>query len=79
VYYGNSFSLARAFQQAGARFVLASLWPVSDKAGLIFMEKFYQSLSVEHEVGAAYEAAVKGVSAISDNPALWSTFVLLGI
>ncbi len=36
------YGLQRAFQEAGARSVLATLWLVSDRATQLFMEKFYR-------------------------------------
>jgi CHAT domain-containing protein len=79
IYYANSFSLAKAFYQAGARYVLASLWPVSDKLSMVFMTEFYGSLKNNASIAAAYGAALDKVSALSDNPALWAPYVLLGI
>lgn len=79
IYYGNSFSLAKAFYQAGARFVLASLWPVSDKISLVFMRRFYDELAKRQDIHAAYRAAVRQAKSVNDNPAFWSSFVLLGL
>ena len=36
--------IARAFLAAGARSVLATLWPINDSATKEFMEKFYEEL-----------------------------------
>ncbi|NOY88415.1 MAG: CHAT domain-containing protein [FCB group bacterium] len=59
--------------------MLASLWPVSDKISMIFMVEFYKNLSLENNIFTAYRKAVKQVCEITDNPALWGAFVLLGI
>jgi CHAT domain-containing protein len=40
-------SLARAFFHAGTRHVLASLWPVDDRASAVFMHAFYGALLQE--------------------------------
>ena len=40
----GAFSLSRAFFYAGARHVVASLWPVDDRAGATFMRAFYGAL-----------------------------------
>nr|MBN2276426.1 CHAT domain-containing protein [candidate division Zixibacteria bacterium] len=79
LYYGNSFSLAKAFYQAGSQHVLASLWPVSDKLSMLFMIEFYKTLAKVGNVYSAYQNAVNRIIDITDNPAFWSSFVLLGI
>jgi len=79
LYYGNSFSLAKAFYQAGARDVLASLWPVSDKVSMIFMAAFYRELRQTDDVATAYRTAVGEVRDLTNNPAFWGSFVLLGM
>lgn len=40
----GAFSLSRAFLEAGARQVVATLWPVDNGANATLMEYFYQSL-----------------------------------
>jgi len=79
LYYGNSFSLAKAFYQAGSRYVMASLWPVSDTVSMQFMVEFYRVLKRSNDVPGAYRAAVAHTTRQVENPALWSAFVLLGI
>ena len=79
LYYGNSFSLARAFYQAGADNVLASLWPVSDEATTAFMTEFYRYLEDTDDVFASYRGAVKKLQTLTSVAALWGAFVLLGM
>lgn len=79
LYYGNSFSLAKAFYQAGSRYVLATLWPVSDGVSRMFMVEFYRALKKSGRAAEAYRSALDHASHATDNPALWSGFVLLGI
>nr|MBN2276462.1 CHAT domain-containing protein [candidate division Zixibacteria bacterium] len=79
LYYGNSFSLAKAFYQAGGRFVLATLWPVADKVSMLFMIRFYQALAEKENIHEAYWKTVRSMIDVTDNPAFWSSFVLLGI
>ncbi|UCD94264.1 MAG: CHAT domain-containing protein [Candidatus Zixiibacteriota bacterium] len=79
LYIGNSFSLAKAFYQAGSQHVLASLWPVSDKLSMLFMIDFYKTLADVGDVYQAYLSAVEKVIGFTDNPAFWSSFLLLGI
>ena len=42
--------ITRAFLAAGARSVLAALWPINDYATKVFMEKFYKELCKEISV-----------------------------
>jgi CHAT domain-containing protein len=42
--------ITRAFLAAGARSVLAALWPINDDATKVFMEKFYKELCKEISV-----------------------------
>ncbi len=79
IYHGNSFSLAKAFYQAGARYVLASLWPISDKISRIFMVEFYRALKQKTDISVAYYTALEKTSSINNNPAFWSPFILLGV
>lgn len=79
LYYGHSFSLAKAFYQAGSRFVLASLWPVSDTVSKSFMLQFYEHLRRTNDVNGAYRSAVDTTAEGVGNPAFWGAFVLLGM
>ena len=79
LYYGNSFSLAKAFHQAGGRYVLASLWPVSDDISMGFMMTFYGALADKKDIQAAYRTALQRMSDSTNNPAFWGAFVLLGV
>ncbi len=79
LYYGNSFSLAKAFYQAGSQHVLASLWTVSDKLSMIFMAEFYHAWHEEKDLFAAYDRAVEKVKALTNHPAFWGAYILLGI
>ncbi len=78
LYYGNSFSLAKAFYLAGSRYVLASLWPVSDKLGMMFMSEFYDTLDSRSNPFDAYKQAVISLKTLTDHPAFWGAFILLG-
>ncbi|MBU0984936.1 MAG: DUF3856 domain-containing protein [candidate division Zixibacteria bacterium] len=79
LYYGNSFSLAKAFCQAGSRYVLASLWPIADNVTMYFMRDFYARLRKNSDVTDAYLWALNRLQERTDNPAHWGAFVLLGI
>jgi CHAT domain-containing protein len=51
--------LARAFLEAGAAAVLATLWPVEDAATLELMRAFYPRLARGEERSAALTAAMR--------------------
>ena len=50
--------ITRAFLAAGARSVLATLWPIDDSATKEFMEKFYEELCEETPVCEALKRAM---------------------
>ncbi|MFH2037270.1 MAG: CHAT domain-containing protein, partial [Candidatus Zixiibacteriota bacterium] len=79
LYFGNSFSLAKAYYQAGTRFVIGSLWPISDKLSSYFMIHFYRELKKNNDVYLSYYKAVNIMAETIDNPTFWSSFILLGI
>jgi len=78
LYYGNSFSLARAFYQAGGQQVLASLWPVADEVTERFMVTFYSNLKRCGSVTSSYRQAIDKIQEVYVNPALWGPYVLYG-
>jgi CHAT domain-containing protein/Tfp pilus assembly protein PilF len=72
--------LARAFQYAGARSVLASLWEVSDRSTALLMERFYGGLKrglAKDEALRAAQAAVRGQAEYA-HPYHWAAFQLSG-
>jgi CHAT domain-containing protein len=77
--FGNSFSLAKAFYKAGGRYVLASLWPVSDRLTKVFMVDFYSALKESGSVVRSYNDAVTRLQDRTGMPAYWSAFILLGL
>ena len=75
------FSLSRAFFYAGAEHVLASLWPVEDRATAVFMAEFYRALLVDHNSAAsALYVAQQRLARDSRwaSPYYWAGFVLQG-
>ena len=72
--------IARAFLAAGARSVLASLWPISDKATMEFMKIFYQHLFDGKSSSVALQQAMKSLRDSNDYCAVkhWAPFVLIG-
>ena len=71
--------LTRAFQYAGARTVLASLWAVSDESTAFLMGRFYRGLRQgEPKDTALRNAQVEMLRGSRSHPALWAAFQLSG-
>ena len=79
--------LTRAFQYAGARSVLASLWAVSDSSTPTLMKRFYGYLSAGRSPAEALRAAQvdlirtppgKGQGSRLSHPFRWAAFQLYG-
>lgn len=69
--------LTRGFLYAGARSVVASLWPVSDDATAVLMARFYENLKTMEKAEALRDA----MSATRDrypHPVYWSAFHMTG-
>ena len=79
------FGLRRAFQAAGARTVIMTLWPVEDQTTRQWMTTLYQGrlvrkLSTADAVREAGLAALRGrrTSGLSGHPFYWAAFVAAG-
>jgi CHAT domain-containing protein len=72
--------LARAFLSAGAARVLATLWPVQDRATAALMEQFYRGYTVGADPGRALAAAQRALllTPATANPYYWAGFELIG-
>ena len=73
--------LSRAFLAAGARGVVASLWPVSDASTAGLMKTFYGAMLRSHE--PAFEALRRARLSLLDSsqfahPFYWAPFILIG-
>ncbi len=71
-------SLARAFFQAGAHTVVASLWRLRDDEAADLFERFYHHLGRGTSVAAALHAAQRDLIAESVPAAAWAGVVVLG-
>ncbi|MEQ1746556.1 MAG: CHAT domain-containing tetratricopeptide repeat protein [Saprospiraceae bacterium] len=75
------YGLQRGFKIAGARYVLMSLWSVSDRHTYEFMNLFYREwLENKKTIPAAFQAAQNKMRELHNqppNPALWAGFVLV--
>jgi CHAT domain-containing protein/tetratricopeptide (TPR) repeat protein len=73
--------LTRAFQYAGARSVLASLWKVADRSTAALMTGFYGELKAGRSRDAALRAAQMAMIASgrpTAHPFYWAAFQLMG-
>jgi CHAT domain-containing protein len=72
--------LTRAFLSAGAARVLATLWPVQDRATADLMERFYQRFFAGSDAGSALAAAQRDLLAKpgTASPYYWAGFELVG-
>lgn len=73
--------LTQGFMYAGAKGVVASLWPVSDRATAELMKRFYQNLiEGKHKPASALRTAQLDLASDRrwQNPYYWGGFVLHG-
>jgi len=71
-------SLARAFFQAGAHTVVASLWRLRDDEAADFFDRFYGHLGRGASVSGALQAAQRDLIAAGAPAAAWAGIVVLG-
>jgi CHAT domain-containing protein len=75
------FGLQRAFLEAGAKYVIISLWEVDDEAGRMFMERFYSEWlgsSAQKPIPEAFEATQKNrCAALGNKIYSWGMFTLI--
>lgn len=73
-------SMQRAMHQAGARFVISTLWPIDDAATAEFMGAFYRGIGGGSAVADALAFAKKEMqqSATYADPIFWAAFQLSG-
>jgi CHAT domain-containing protein len=72
------FGLQRAFQQAGAKTVLMSLWKVSDEATQMLMTEFYSALLSGKPKREAFKIAQMKLREKFESPYYWGAFVMVG-
>lgn len=71
-------SLARAFFQAGAHGVVASLWPLRDDESAVLFRRFYRRLAEGATVGEALHGARREAIEAGEPAAAWAGLVVLG-
>lgn len=72
------YGLQRAFQTAGAKSVLMSLWKVDDNATQQLMTAFYTNWLKNGDKREAFKKAQASVRAKYKHPYYWGAFVLVG-
>jgi len=72
--------LTRAFLHAGAKHVVASLWPVADWATAALMERFYEGYRSEGDPIRALAVAQRALLAApaTSHPFYWAPFEAVG-
>ncbi len=72
------FGLRRAFQQAGAKTIIMSLWAVSDQATQELMSSFYKNWVSGMTKRDAFSKAQQEVRSKYKDPYYWGAFVMVG-
>ncbi|MEI8183521.1 MAG: CHAT domain-containing protein [Desulfomonile sp.] len=71
--------MGRAFQYAGAKAVLMSLWSVSEKSSTSMVENFFQNLKEGKGKLEALRLARQDIRDQGyDHPFFWAPFILVG-
>ncbi len=70
--------LTRAFQCAGSRTLMVTLWPIADEATARWMEWFYAALAGGGSLSEAHQQATLKARRELRDPYLWAPFVLWG-
>jgi CHAT domain-containing protein len=72
------WGLQRAFQLAGAKSVMGSLWKINDEVTAIFMGTFYKNFFSTQNPRLAYNEAIRETQKKYPHPYFWGAFVLRG-
>ena len=71
-------NFARAFQHAGAKSVVVSLWEVASEPAVEYMKAFYGHLKAGKSRAEALRLSRKEIKAKYPNPFYWAVFILHG-
>ena len=70
--------LRRAFELAGARSIVMSLWKVDDEATQVLMNNFYANLIAGEAPASALRAAQLELRTQYEEPYFWAAFICQG-
>ncbi len=73
------YGLQRAFQIAGAKTIIMSLWKVDDKITQKLMVQFYKNWIVNNDKFEAFKSAQLEIKSKFPNPYDWGSFIIVGI
>lgn len=71
-------SLARAFLGAGAKTVVANLWPVDDQYASVLFGRFYHHMASGHTVSSAMKKARSDLVAAKYPAFAWAGYMVIG-
>ncbi|WP_018504720.1 CHAT domain-containing protein [Parafrankia discariae] len=75
----EAIHLASAFQLAGYRHVVATLWPVADKSAAAAAKSIYASLALDGDVAGAVHSATRALRDFwPGDPSVWASHVHSG-
>jgi CHAT domain-containing protein len=72
------FGLRRAFEIAGARSVLVTIWDIPSGPTVLLMREFYRALLRGHSPTTVLRAAQQAVRRRYPEPTAWAPFALFG-
>ena len=73
----GSYSMQRAFLEAGSQSVITTLWKINDQTTMGFMSVFYSEYFENNSIEEAFKIAQNEIKSKYDLPYYWAAFVLI--